>query len=254
MVELSVIVPTLKSKGDVECVDRLESQSYGEYEVLIQRENSATKARNAGIERATADKLVFLDDDSLPTDGYLERVADLLDGEAIVTGKIIHPRDDVIGRFTNHYDRGDEPKYVTRFWGCNAAARREVFETVGLWDEQITWGHEEKELADRILHEYPIYYDPELTVYHPYADSVRDYWRKQYQLELQTPYLWEKQGVSRSRQWINVFTPALNPVNYVGFSPEHAVARAGGNVARFVGRVRGMLSNDRSSRRRTEST
>ena len=254
MVELSVIIPTLKSRPEIESVRRLEEQQYDDYEVLVQREDSATKARNEGIKRAATEKLVFLDDDSLPTDGYLAHVAELLEREAVVTGKIVHPRDDVVARFTSHYDRGDEPKYVTRFWGCNAAARREVFENVGLWDEQITWGHEEKELADRILHEYPIYYDPELTVYHPYADSVRDYWRKQYQLELQTPYLWEKQGVSTSRQWVNVFTPALNPVNYVGLSLEHAVARAGGNVARLAGRLQGMFSKGEPSHSTTTGT
>jgi glycosyltransferase involved in cell wall biosynthesis len=248
MVELSVIIPTLKARDDVEAAARLESQSGADFEVLIQRESSATKARNAGIERAEADKLVFLDDDSLPTDGYLERVAALLEREAVVTGKIIHPRDDVVARFTGHYDQGDEPKYVTRFWGCNAACRREVFDRVGGWDERISWGHEEKELAERILREYPIYYDPELTVYHSYADSVPDYWRKKYRLELQTPYLWERQGVSTSRQWIYTIAPALDPTNYIGLSPEHAIARAGGNVARLAGRVRGMLRKDELSR------
>ncbi|WP_396613381.1 glycosyltransferase family 2 protein (plasmid) [Haloferax sp. S1W] len=241
MVELSVIIPTLKPPDEVESVSALKDQSYSDYEVLIQREDSATKARNEGIRRANADKLVFLDDDSIPEDGYLERVADLLDREAVVTGKIVHPRSDVIAQFTTHYDRGNEPKYVTRFWGCNAACRTEVFDSAGMWNEQISWGHEEKELAERILRHYPIYYDPELVVIHSYADSIRDYWRKQYQLELQTPYLWDKEGISATRQWFNILLPALNPTNYVGLSPEHTIARAGGNVARLLGRTRGML-------------
>jgi glycosyltransferase involved in cell wall biosynthesis len=241
MVELSVIIPTLKPPAEVESVAALEAGTYDDYEVLIQSEDSATKARNAGIRRAKADKLVFLDDDSLPVADYLERAARLLDEHPVVTGRIHHPRNDVIKRFTGHYDRGDVPKYVTRFWGCNAACRREVFDEVGLWDERISWGHEEKELAERILLKYPIYYDPELAITHTYADSVRDYWRKQYQLELQTPYLWDKAGISTTRQWMNVVFPLLNPSNYLGFSPEHALARSGGNIARFVGRTRGML-------------
>ncbi|MFC5135082.1 MULTISPECIES: glycosyltransferase family 2 protein [Haloferacaceae] len=242
MPELSVIVPTLKPRDEIESVTRLESGSFDDddYEVLVQREDSATKARNAGIRRASAEKLVFLDDDSLPTDGYLERVSDLLDCESVVTGRIVHPRDDVIKRFTTHYDQGPEPRYVTRFWGCNAACRREVFEEVGMWDENITWGHEEKELADRMLTRHPIYYDPELTVVHPYADSVRDYWRKQYKLELQTPYLWEKEGVPRSQQYFRTLQIVANPMNYVGFSPKHAVVRAGSNLMQFAGRVVGM--------------
>lgn len=241
MVELSVIIPTLKARDDVEAAARLESQSGADFEVLIQRESSATKARNAGIERAEADKLVFLDDDSLPTDGYLERVAALLEREAVVTGKIIHPRDDVVARFTGHYDQGDEPKYVTRFWGCNAAARKEVFDEVGMWNEDITWGHEEKELAERILTHCPIYYDPELLVYHCYADTIPDFWRKQYKLELQTPYIWELEGVPKSRQYFQTLQTILNPMNYVGTSPKHTMVRSGGTLMRFAGRAAGMM-------------
>lgn len=243
MPEISVIIPTLKPKDDIESVQRLEEQSFDDYEVLVQSEDSATKARNEGIRRASAEKLVFLDDDSLPTEGYLERVSELLDSESVVTGRIIHPRDDIIKRFTGHYDQGPEARYVTRFWGCNAASRKEVFDEVGMWNEDIAWGHEEKELAERILTRYPIYYDPELTVYHRYADSVLDYWHKQYRLERQTPYLWEQKGVPTSRQCFKTVQMVLNPMNYVGFSPKHTVVRSGSNLMRFAGRAVGMMRN-----------
>ena len=247
MPELSIIVPTLRPKDEVESVARLEQHEFSDYEVLVQGEDSATKARNEGIRRANAEKLVFLDDDSLPVEGYLDLVADLLDREAVVTGKIIHPRNDVIKRFTGHYDQGSEPRYVTRFWGCNAACRKEVFDDAGMWNEEITWGHEEKELAERILNHYPIYYDPELLVYHAYADSITDYWRKQYKLELQTPQLWEMDGVSASSQYFRTLQTVLNPMNYVGTSAKHTVVRSGANLMRFAGRAVGMYrqSNDR---------
>lgn len=241
MSEISVIIPTLKPKGEIESVARLEEQSFTDYEVLIQSEDSATKARNEGIRRANAEKLVFLDDDSLPTDGYLERVSALLNRESVVTGKIVHPRDDIIKRFTGHYDQGPVPRYVTRFWGCNAACRKEVFDEVGMWNEDISWGHEEKELAERMLTYCPIYYDPELLVYHSYADSVVDYWRKQYQLELQTPYIWEMENVPQSNQYFRTLQTVLNPMNHLGLSPKHTVVRSGGNLMRFAGRMVGMM-------------
>jgi glycosyltransferase involved in cell wall biosynthesis len=242
MPELSVVVPTLKPRSEVECVRYLDRQSFADYEVLLQDEPRATVARNRGIERAAADKLVFLDDDSRPREGYLARAADLLDREAVVAGRSVHPRDDVFARrFTGHYDRGDTSRYVTRFWGHNVVARKEVFETVGPWDERITWGHEEKELAERVLEEYPIYYDPDLVVDHVYADSAVDYLVKQYRLDTQLPYLWEKQGVPGWRQWTYVVRDAFDPTNYLGFSPEHAALRAGKTLARTAGRIRGML-------------
>ena len=241
MPEISVIVPTFIPKAEIESIARLEQQSFTDYEVLVQNEDSATKARNEGIRRASAEKLVFLDDDSLPTDGYLQRVADLLERESVVTGKIIHPRDDIIKQFTGHYDQGPEPRYVTRFWGCNVACRKEVFDAVGMWNEDITWGHEEKELAERMLTHCPIYYDPELLVYHCYADSVVDFWRKHYRLELQTPYIWEMEGVPRSRQYFRTMQTLLNPMNYLGLSPRHAAVRSGKYLMRFAGRAVGMM-------------
>jgi GT2 family glycosyltransferase len=240
MPEISIIVPTLKPKNEIESTTRLRQHEFTDYEVLVQNEDSATKARNEGIRRASADKLVFLDDDSMPVEGYLDRASELLDREAVVTGKIVHPRNDVIKQFTGHYDQGSEPRYVTRFWGCNAACRKEVFDDAGMWNEEINWGHEEKELAERILNYYPIYYDPKLLVYHIYADSVVDYWRKQYKLELQTPYLWEAGDTPRSSQFMQTLQPIVNPLNYIGRSPKHATVRAGSHIMQFAGRTVGL--------------
>jgi hypothetical protein len=94
-----------------------------------------------------------------------------------------------------------------------------------------------------VLTAYPIYYDPSLVVEHPYADSVKDYWRKMYRIERQKPYLWDEQGVPKSQQWVRIVGPALTPTKYLGRSLRHAVARSGGNVARTLGRIRGMYAS-----------
>ncbi|WP_142859342.1 glycosyltransferase family 2 protein [Salinigranum halophilum] len=243
MTELSVIIPTLKPEDEIESLRRLERLAFDDYEVIVRDDDRATTARNEGIERAESDKLVFLDDDSLPAEGYLERAAELLDREAAVAGRVVHPRDDVVKRFTGHYALADSAKYVSRFWGCNMLVRREVFEDVGMWDEEITWGHEEKELAERVLHEYPIYYDPDLLVYHAYADSIVDLWRKAYRMERQTPHYWDRVGRPRSQQWVDTVRLLLDPFKYVGYSAPHTVARAGRTVARVAGRTSGLLDS-----------
>lgn len=244
MVDVSVIIPTLDSPGDVEATTYLERGTFEDYEVVVSDAYPVTRARNDGIERASADKLVFLDDDSRPREGYLERAARTLDEQDAVAGRIYHPRDDVFARyFTAHYCHGDDPTYVDYFWGCNMALRRETVETVGGWDEGMGWGHEEKELADRVREEFDIYYDPEMVVDHPYVDSVPDYWRKMYQLATQTPYYWETRGLSTSAQVRRTLADLANPLNYVGYTPTATVARAGGTLAQGAGRVRGLLSN-----------
>lgn len=250
MPAVSVIIPTLKQRQDVECLDYLDADPFTDYEVCLQDESTATAARNAGIERAQTDKLVFLDDDSRPRDGYLARMAELFETERAVAGRTVHPRDDVFaGAPTNHYDFGDEPRYVTRFWGCNMGVRRDVFEEVGGWDESIPWGHEEMELAERVLTAAPIYYDPELVVDHVYADSVSDYLTKVYRQEMEKPYLWTKAGRTRRGQWLEIAADAVNPANYVGFPVRSGLVHAAGTVARTAGRVRGMRRYDGESSR-----
>ena len=248
MTEISVIIPTLDHPDEVECLDYLEDGSFSDYEVQLRDEPTATAARNAGIERATADKLVFLDDDSRPREGYLAKMADLFEREMAIAGRTVHPNDDVFGRhFTGHYDFGDEPRYVTRFWGCNMAVHRDVFDAVGWWDEGISWGHEELELAERVLTAAPIYYDPDLVVDHVYADSVPDYLSKVYQQEQQQPYLWQKQGHSTSTQWLTIVGDALDLRNYVGVPLGPALLEGAGTVARAGGRINGMLRADTAS-------
>lgn len=245
MPELSVIIPTLAPADEVECIEYLEAGSFSDYEVLLQDEATATAARNAGIDRAAADKLVFLDDDSRPRAEYLARMAAVFEDETAVAGRTVHPRDDVFGRhFTSHYDFGDSPRYVTSFWGCNMGVHRDVFEAVGEWDERISWGHEELELAERVLTVAPIYYDPDLVVDHPYADSVSDYLTKLYRQERYQPYLWEKQGYSPRAQWLSIAGDALNPMNYVGFPVGPALLHGAGTIARAAGRISGMFRTD----------
>lgn len=245
MVELSIVVATLESKTETPVYAALQHQSFTDFEVLFRDEYPVTRARNAGIEAAEADKIVFLDDDSRPTPEYLSRAAEVLESEAAYMGRTRHPRDDVFARhFTEHYDYGPEPRYVDRFWGCNMGVHREVFETVGGWDERMGWGHEERELAIRVTSEFDIRYEPSLLVEHPYASSVLDYWRKQYRIERMRPYLWERQGRSLSEQATNIVTDFINPLNYVRRTPAATVAQMGANLARTAGRLRGYVVNE----------
>lgn len=254
MTELSVIIPTLKPRDEVECLEYLEADSFSDYEVCLQDESTATSARNAGIDRASADKLVFLDDDSRPREGYLARMAEVLGREGAVAGRTVHPRDDVFGRhFTGHYDFGDSPRYITQFWGCNMGVHRDVFDAVGGWDEGIAWGHEELELAERVLTVSPIYYDPELVVDHAYADSVWDYLTKLYRQEQFQPYLWRKEGYSTRAQWRNIASDLLNPLNYIGVPVGPSLLSGAGTIARAGGRISGMLREDVASEDRSDA-
>ena len=248
MAEVSVIVATIEDREQVECIPAFERDEFDDYEVIVRSDAPVTRARNEGIRRADADKLVFLDDDSRPHQGYLAEAARVLSEEVAVAGKVIHPRDDVFGRhYTGHYSHGDAPTYVDRFWGCNMAVRREVFDAVGMWDEDMDWGHEEKELAERVIGSYDIYYDPDLVVDHCYAESLPEFWRKQYRLELMTPYYWDTQGVPERDQVGRILSDLLWPGRYVRWTIPHTIAQSGNAVAQGLGRSRGMLRKRRGN-------
>ena len=244
-VELSVVVPTVRPRADIEVIDYLDRCSFEDYEVIVRDDVPVTRARNEGYRRASADKILFLDDDSMPRDGYLSEAAETLEAEAAVAGRTLHPRNDVFaGQLTAHYSFGDEPRYVDRFWGCNMGMRREALDAVGGWDEDMGWGHEEKELAERTLAEFPIYYNPEMVVDHVYAESLLDFWEKRFRLEKEAPYLLRKRGYSTGQILVGTGTDLLNPKRYLGRSLSLTLARTGAAVAGAAGRIAG-LRDDR---------
>lgn len=242
--DISVVVPTIRPRSEIEVVEYLDRCSFEDYEVLIREDVPVTKARNEGYKRANADKILFLDDDSMPRDGYLKTASEVLTQEPAVAGRTVHPRDDrFAGQLTDHYDFGDEPKYVDRFWGCNMGMRRETLDAVGGWDEDMGWGHEEKELAERVRDQFSIYYTPEMVVDHVYADSLLDYWRKWYNLEKGTPYYYRKQGLSKGEIFTKTVLNAANPLQYIRRSPSLTLAQSGCQVVGTAGRLAGLLDD-----------
>ena len=251
--DLSVVVPTIRPRSEIEVVDRLDRCEFEDYEVILRDDVPVTKARNEGYRRASADKILFLDDDSMPRNGYLEAASETLEREAAVAGRTVHPRDDLFaGRLSSHYDFGDESRYVDRFWGCNMAVRKETLDAVGGWDEDMGWGHEEKELAERVLRRSPIFYNPDMVVEHPYADSLIDYWEKQYRLEKGAVYYLRKQLVTEGQILVRTTLNLLDPKKYLGQSIPVTIALTGGNLAGGLGRVVSLIDDRVTREERSE--
>ena len=203
MVEVSVIVPTtLATDEAVEPLGALARGSFEEYEVIVRRDDGAAHARNVGIARASGEKLVFLDDDSVPHGEYLERASAALDEHPAVAGRVLQPPDAPFrGLELPWYDQGDEQKRTDLLPGCNMAIRREVIEEVGGFDEEtFGWGHEESELAERISRRYYIQYVPDLVVEHTYVESFSDFVRKSYLLGRADVRWWRLEG--KSLRWL----------------------------------------------------
>lgn len=242
MSEISVVVVTLLERDQIDCLPALRADEFDDYEVIIRRDSGVSTARNEGVKRASADKIVFLDDDAIPCEGYLSAVSETLDDHAAVTGKITHPNDDVISHLCSKgYYYGDDCRYVSRVTGANMAFRREVFETVGYFDENFDWGHEEYDFAKRVLYEYPIFYDPDVAVTHPYAESVLDYWKKQYRFGPADVYRERKNGTSPERQLLDVAVDFVSPRAYLHPTVRGTLVKSVGHLARSVSRARALF-------------
>lgn len=237
MVELSVIVVTTEADA-VECLPHLWESSFEEHEVLVRTDDGISTARNRGIREADAEKVVFVDDDAIPCDGYLRAADRALSDHPIVAGRIIHAGPALFEDEADHYNRGDTAGYTRVLNGCNMGFRQEVFETVGYFDENIDWGHDETEFRDRVIEQYPIYYEPDMAVRHSFADGRLDYWKKNYRLGRADPYYWWTCGLPYSRRAAILLT---SPLAAVACMPVDGATQSVGRLARSAGRIRELL-------------
>lgn len=241
MTELSIIIVTLKDEDDILCLPKFEESDFDDYEVIIRDDEGIAKARNEGVKEASADKIVFIDDDAEPMDRYLQAAANTLENKYAVAGKVIHPGDGIISRLGNHYPTGDEGQYVEGVVGCNMGYRREIFETVGFFDENFLWGHEESEFIKRVRKEYPVYYEPEMGVFHPFADGITDYWRKQYRYSSADIYRAKKNGKTD----VDIIKELLDPRWYLKPDPIVLPVYVIGSICRAVGRLQSIRESNK---------
>jgi GT2 family glycosyltransferase len=127
--------------------------------------------------------------------------------------------------------------------------RKHVLDEVGGWDENMGWGHEEKELAERIQERCGIYYNPEMVVDHVYAESLRDYWNKMYHLEKGTPYFLQKQGYTKRDILVRTLSRLVNPRYHLRRSGKLTLAKSGGTIAGSAGRLVGLVETQYATSR-----
>ena len=238
MPDISIIIPTLDPNPRFPWEEDLEASSV-DAEVIVRDDPSASGARNAGIEEASADKLVFLDDDSVPRSGYFETVSELLEDHPAVTGRIVDTGWRYTRGISGQYDQGDQGQVTNVVVGCNMAFRRSVIEDVGGFDERLPYGHEETELVDRVAESYAIWYSPDLVVEHPFADSLLDYYEKAYRhgREEVTYAVIKEKNVLRHALGI-----VLEPSRYISTTPTRVLLRVTAQLVTIVGLARGYVS------------
>lgn len=128
--------------------------------------NIGTAARNVGARHARHDWLVMLDDDSHPLDaGVLDAIADAGPRVGAIAGDIVLP--------DGSRERGGLPEV---FVGCGAAIRRDLFLSLGGYDESFGYYAEEYDLCARLIAGgHRVAFDPRLRVLHRKVSTGRDF-------------------------------------------------------------------------------
>jgi glycosyltransferase involved in cell wall biosynthesis len=217
--KVSIIISTYTKKrvGQViDCIKAIKKQSFSDKEIILVLDPDKdlieaykihvpaevkivvssgyglSNARNAGIENGEGEIMVFIDDDALPADKWLENlVKNYEDSSVVGVGGFIMPiwqryrpkwfPEELYWLIGCSYKGLPRHKTVIRNpIGCNMSFRKNVFKRAGVFDSNIgrfgkkLLSGEEPELSFRIRKKMPgskIIYDPSAVVYHRIDDS-----------------------------------------------------------------------------------
>lgn len=134
-----------------------------------------SEGRNIGAFFASAELLIFLDDDALMAPGYIvEAYQAMLDDERLgLRGRVLPKIAATESAQPGHYDLGELPLPSMFNLEGNQVIRRSAFSEVGGFDA-LMFGHEGLELSQRCLARFPnlsISYWPALVIKHDFAKN-----------------------------------------------------------------------------------
>ena len=137
--------------------------------------------RNRGVEEATGDVVMFLDDDGYyPATDVARHVADAFAADpalGVISFRVQNPEGGPGERRHVPRLRAGDPmrsSEVTTFLGGACAVRRTLFDEIGGFPENFFYAHEETDLAWRALDAgYRITYDADAVMCHPALPPTR---------------------------------------------------------------------------------
>ena len=170
-----------------ELLTRAREHFPGVHVVANTRTGGASGARNTGIARATGSVIAFVDDDARPEPDWIEQLLAAYDDEHVLAvGGVARPvwptrrpdhlppeLDWIVG--CTYRGQPTVRTDVRNLWGCNMSVRREAFDRVGGFDEEIgrigliPIGCEETEWCIRVAQQVPgarVVFEPRALVHH----------------------------------------------------------------------------------------
>ncbi len=193
-----IVVDGMSDDGTYETLKKLQEKY--KFKLFRNEKKNAAAGRNIGIKEAKGDAIAFIDGDAIAAEDWLKNIKEAFEesGAAAVGGPDLLPNDSsykekvIAYVMTSPLARGgklnpatqhammNEKKYVEHIPTCNLCIKRDVFEKVGLFDENFVKG-QDLELNYRIRKAgYKIFYSPSIKVVHYRKQHIRHFARQIY--------------------------------------------------------------------------
>lgn len=165
--------------------------------IRLEKNMGPAKARNIGIKQTSGDIVAFVDSDCEATPEWIEEIYNHFQKypqEQVIMGKVRIPDSTYMGDSISalgfpgggsigfdkiwHVDENNLTDHIT---SCNFAAKKQVFEENGYFDESFPLpGCEDPELSYRLTqHDVPIRYTDDVVVFHEARTSFSSFVRWQ---------------------------------------------------------------------------
>ncbi len=164
--------------------------------LVVEENKGLNLARNVGIKCSDGEIIAFTDSDCIVPPNWITKIVENFkdsrvscvggSAKALDSDFISEYADNSIVRLMPFFTKREELEKVKPFFrhpaGCNMAFRRKVAEEVGYFDENIKYGFDEVEFADRICRAgYKMVLDPAVLVWHKHRSTLREFLKQNFQ-------------------------------------------------------------------------
>jgi cellulose synthase/poly-beta-1,6-N-acetylglucosamine synthase-like glycosyltransferase len=164
--------------------------------LVVEEKKGLNLARNIGIKCGNGEIIAFTDSDCIVPPNWITKIVEnFKDPKVSCVGGSAKARDsDFISQYADNsivrlmpfFTKREELEKVKPFFrhpaGCNMAFRRKVAEEVGYFDENIQYGFDEVEFADRVCRAgYKMVLDPNVLVWHKHRSTLKEFLKQNFQ-------------------------------------------------------------------------